>query len=157
MLRISYISLINSIVMFLLSAMRWPCHDNKHETETAAERKFFCEEGEISEMATIFFGSRGKAIVRILSDPSQFYTATLTIVGFTFFFLMLQTNTTAIPSGLFTPIVVSGASMGGAYGLLLQKFVDQKFDPSAFALLGVGAMMAGIQVRMQTQYRVFFQ
>jgi len=65
---------------------------------------------------------------------------------------MLITNTTAIPSGLFTPIVVSGASLGGAYGLCLQQYVDKNIDPSAFALLGVGAMMAGIQVR--THYNV---
>ena len=147
MLRISCISLLNSIVMFLLSAVSWSCNYNSHETDAAAERQFFCRKGETSEMATIFFGSRGKAIVRILSDPGQFYAVTLTIVGFTFFFLMLITNTTAIPSGLFTPIVVSGASMGGAYGLLLKQFVDENFDPTVFALLGVGAMMAGIQVR----------
>ena len=152
MLRISYISLLNSIVMFLLPTMNWVCHDNHVKTEAAAERQFFCEDGETNQMAAVFFGSRGKAIVRILSDPGQFYASTLSIVGFIFFGLMLITNTTAIPSGLFTPIVVSGASLGGAYGLCLQQYVDKKIDPSAFALLGVGAMMAGIQVR--THYHI---
>lgn len=145
MLRISYISLINSVVMFLLPTMNWVCHDNK--TAAAAEQQFFCEKGETNQMATIFFGSRGKAIVRILSNPGQFYASALAIVGCVFFALMLVTNTTSIPSGLFTPIVMSGATMGGAYGLWLQQYVDENIDPSAFALLGVGAMMAGIQVR----------
>jgi len=145
MCRISYISLVNSMVMFLLPAMNWHCHDNNLETAAAAEHQFFCKEGETNQMATIFFGSRGKAIVRILSNPGQFYVSTLAIVGLVFYGLMLVTNTTAIPSGLFTPIVVSGASMGGAYGLLLRQYVDENIDPSAFALLGVGAMMAGIQ------------
>ena len=99
-------------------------------------------------MATIVFGSRGKAIVRILSNPGQFHPSTLlAIVGSVFFILMLYTNTTCIPSGLFTPIVISGASLEGACGLWLQQYVDENIDPSSFALLGVGAMMAGIQVR----------
>jgi H+/Cl- antiporter ClcA len=146
MCRISYISLVNSIVMFVLPAMNWHCQTNNLETAAAAEHQFFCGEGETNQMATIFFGSRGKAIVRILSNPGQFYASTLASVGLVFYGLMLVTNTTAIPSGLFTPIVVSGASMGGAYGLLLRQYVDESIDPSAFALLGVGAMMAGIQV-----------
>lgn len=146
MWRISYISLINSIVMFMLPTMSWVCHQGDFESAAAAEQQFFCESGEKNQMATIFFGSRAKAIVRILSNPDQFDPSTLAIVGFVFFSLMLVTNTTAIPSGLFTPIVVSGASLGGAYGLLLKQYVDSNIDPSAFALLGVGAMMAGIQV-----------
>ena len=146
MCRISYISLINSIVMFVLPMMNWVCHDDVVETAAAAEQQFFCERGKKNQMATIFFGSRAKAIVRILSNPGQFYASTLAIVGIVFFVLMLVTNTTAIPSGLFTPIVVSGASLGGAYGLWLKQYIDENVDPSSFALLGVGAIMAGIQV-----------
>ena len=157
LLRITYISLINSIVMFLLPSMSWVCHDNidvygnNNSTTTtitaaaSAEQQFFCDEGQTNEMATIFFGSRGKAIVRILSNPGQFYPLTLFIVGIVFYVLMLYTNTTSIPSGLFTPIVISGAALGGSYGLLLKQYVDENVDPSSFALLGVGAMMAGIQ------------
>ncbi len=144
--RISYISLINSVVMFVLPMMNWVCHDAEPNDATAAEQQFFCENGKKNQLATIFFGSRGKAIVRMLSNPDQFYASTLAIVGIVFFGLMLVTNTTAIPSGLFTPIVVSGASLGGAYGLLLKEFFDENIDSSAFALLGVGAMMAAIQV-----------
>ncbi|MGK3746768.1 MAG: chloride channel 7 [Bacillariaceae sp.] len=154
LLRITYISLINSIVMFCLpfSLANWICHDNidvygnNNSTITAAaEQQFFCNEGQTNEMATIFFGSRGKAIVRILSNPGQFYPATLLIVGVVFFVLMLYTNTTSIPSGLFTPIVISGAALGGSYGLFLKQYIDENVDPSSFALLGVGAMMASIQ------------
>ena len=65
MFRISYISLANSIVMFLLPMMSWVCHDNDLDTAAAAEQQFFCKEGQTSQMATIFFASRGKAIVRI--------------------------------------------------------------------------------------------
>uniref|UniRef100_A0A6U9VP36 Chloride channel protein n=1 Tax=Pseudo-nitzschia australis TaxID=44445 RepID=A0A6U9VP36_9STRA len=145
MIRISYISLVNSIVMFLLPMMSWVCKDGTSQNAEAAEQQFNCEIGQTNQMATIFFGSRGKAIVRILSNPSQFYASTLAIVGSVFYVLMLYTNTTSIPSGLFTPIVISGASLGGALGVWLQENFDENIDPSTFALLGVGAMMAGIQ------------
>jgi chloride channel 7 len=146
MLRISYISLVNSLIMFYLPTMRWLCHAVPQDEDVDHGKQFFCPEGQINEMATIMFGSRGKAIVRILSNPNQFYPLTLALVGLVFFFLMLYTNTTLIPSGLFTPIVLSGASLGGAVGILLQKHVDNEINPSTFALLGVAGMMAGIQV-----------
>jgi chloride channel 7 len=144
--RITYVALITSAVMFYLPTMKWVCHDSgDYEEDVEHGRRFFCAEGQINEMATIMFGSRGEAIVRILSNPGQFYPLTLVIVGFVFFLLMLYTNTTFIPSGLFTPIVLSGASFGGAVGILLKKYVDEAINPSTFALLGVAAMMAGIQ------------
>eukprot|EP00537_Pseudo-nitzschia_pungens_P002124 CAMPEP_0172361830 /NCGR_PEP_ID=MMETSP1060-20121228/5602_1 /TAXON_ID=37318 /ORGANISM="Pseudo-nitzschia pungens, Strain cf. cingulata" /LENGTH=986 /DNA_ID=CAMNT_0013084211 /DNA_START=98 /DNA_END=3058 /DNA_ORIENTATION=- len=148
LLRVSYISLINSVVMFLLPTMPWVCHEETAavaNAAAAAEQHFFCEKGQVNQMATIFFGSRAKAIVRILSEPGQFFASTLAIVGAVFFLLMLVTNTTSIPSGLFTPIVVSGASFGAAFGVFLNQYVDENIDASSFALLGVGAMMAGIQ------------
>ncbi|KAL3908888.1 MAG: hypothetical protein SGILL_008311 [Bacillariaceae sp.] len=146
LVRITYVSLITSAVMFYLPTMKWLCHDiEEYEGNADQGQRFFCEEGQINEMATIMFGSRGTAIVRILSNPGQFYPLTLVIVGLVFFSFMLYTNTTFIPSGLFTPIVLSGASLGGAVGVLLQQHFDEAINPSTFALLGVAAMMAGIQ------------
>jgi chloride channel 7 len=148
MLRITYITLITCAIMFFLPMMKCLCHDAaEYEVDTDRGKRFFCDEGQINEMATIMFGSRGQAIVRILSDPAQFYPLTLVLVGLIFFVLMLYTNTTFIPSGMFTPIVLSGASLGGAAGILLEKYVDNGINPSTFALLGVAAMMVGIQVR----------
>ena len=85
MWRISYVSLINSVVMFVLPMMSWVCHEDDLEDATGAEQQFFCEEGKKNQMATIFFGSRAKAIVRMLSNPGQFYASTLAIVGLVFF------------------------------------------------------------------------
>mmetsp|Transcript_26569 Transcript_26569/g.30194 ORF Transcript_26569/g.30194 Transcript_26569/m.30194 type:complete len:438 (-) Transcript_26569:2727-4040(-) len=147
--RITYISSINSIIMFALPLLTG-CREiegieGNGQLAATAEQQFFCKEGETNQMATVFFGSRAKAIVRILSTPEQFYISSLVIVGMVFYVLMLYTNTTFIPSGLFTPIVITGATFGGAFGLFLKQYVDESVDPSSFALLGVGAMMASIQ------------
>jgi chloride channel 7 len=163
MLKISYVSLCSSAIMFFLPTMKWVCHDVEGSSDgiyyastsdpSASEvlaipsfgRQFFCDEGQINEMATIMFGSRNKAIVRILSNPSQFYPLTLFLIGTVFYVLMCITNTTQIPCGTFTPIVLIGASFGGGIGILLQQHFDEAIDPSTFALLGVAALMAGIQ------------
>ena len=51
----------------------------------------------------------------------------------------------AIPSGIFTPTVLIGASLGGAAGLVFQEHIFPDITPSTFALLGVAALLAGIQ------------
>lgn len=173
MMKISYVSLGTSAIMFFLPTMKWVCHDvdaasdgtyylNRFENDTDAMlnaippssedagegaygRRFFCDAGQINEMATIMFGSRNQAIVRILSNPGQFYPLTLFLVGIVFYVLMCITNTTQIPCGTFTPTVLIGASFGGAMGILLEKYVHHDINPSTFALLGVAALMAGIQ------------
>ena len=57
----------------------------------------------------------------------------------------LITFGTAIPAGLFTPTVLVGAALGGACGNAFQEYVDEEISPSTFALLGVAALLAGIQ------------
>jgi chloride channel 7 len=66
-------------------------------------------------------------------------------VGLAFYFLTLITFGTAMPSGIFTPVVLSGASLGGAMGNAFHMYIDKDISPSTFALLGVAAMLAGIQ------------
>jgi CIC family chloride channel protein len=47
-----------------------------------------------------------------------------------------------VPGGLFTPSLYYGALLGGAYGVLTQR-LGGTAPPGAFALLGMGAMLAG--------------
>mmetsp|Transcript_15425 Transcript_15425/g.38302 ORF Transcript_15425/g.38302 Transcript_15425/m.38302 type:complete len:1060 (+) Transcript_15425:21-3200(+) len=166
LLRTSYITWATCIVMFFLPMMRWTCHDivdsgedemstddllqgittvSRTTGEVVRGRRFFCDADQVNEMATIMFGSRNKAIVRILSNPNEFYPLTLLLVGIVFFVLMSFTNTISIPSGMFTPTVLSGASLGAAVGIVLKRHVDEEINPSTFALLGVAALMAGVQ------------
>jgi H+/Cl- antiporter ClcA len=164
-LRTSYITWATCVVLFFLPMMKWTCHDilvsdegvtvddlvagittvSSTTGEVVKGRRYFCDQNHVNEMATIMFGSRNKAIVRILSNPNEFYPLTLGLVGIIFFVFMSFTNTISIPSGMFTPTVLSGASLGGAVGLILKDHVDENINPSTFALLGVAALMAGVQ------------
>ena len=87
----------------------------------------------------MMFGSRVNAIKDILTDPSLYKQQTLICVGLAFYVLTLITFGTAMPSGIFTPIVLSGASLGGAAGNAFQMYIDNTVSPSTFALLGVAA------------------
>jgi len=157
---VAAVSVLTSIVLFYLPTVSWACKeyvvpvegvDNFRDWKTEAyyeeaERKrFFCPEGEINEMATVMFGSRLDAIKEILTDPSAFQNRTLVSIGFVFFVLTLITFGTAIPSGIFTPITLVGAALGGACGNLFHDAIDEEISPSTFALLGMAALLAGVQ------------
>ena len=51
----------------------------------------------------------------------------------------------SLPSGIFTPAVLTGASLGGVAVIKFQKHFDENITPSTFALLGVAALLAGVQ------------
>ena len=65
--------------------------------------------------------------------------------GLVFLFLMLITFGVALPSGLFMPTLLTGSSLGGYAGIMIQKHLIPDIVPAHMALLGATAMLAGIQ------------
>lgn len=159
LLEVAVVSLVTSLVLFYLPSYNWSCKPNLDPTKVAyreasgleqqfaaaSRNRFFCPAGEINELANMLFGSRIDAIKRILTDPTQFMVETLLAVGITFYILMTITFGIAIPSGIFTPTVLIGAALGGAAGIFIENHLDPEITPSTFALLGVAALLAGIQ------------
>jgi H+/Cl- antiporter ClcA len=146
------VSAISSLLIFYLPSFSWACKPlnaaielSHNHFDPASRRRFFCPEGQVNELANMLFGSRIEAIKRILTDPSEFMSATLLAVGALFYFLMTITFGLAIPSGIFTPTVLIGAALGGAAGNFFQATIDPDITPSTFALLGVAALLAGVQ------------
>ncbi len=62
-------------------------------------------------------------------------------------FLKLLTTTlcsaSGVPGGMFTPTLFFGALLGGAVGEIAQLVVPEAGHPSAYALVGMGAALAG--------------
>ena len=154
LVQIIVLSLVTSVCLFFLPySLKWSCKEVNIDddivhiaaTTEAENHRFFCQEGQVNELATILFGSRTHAIGRILSDPTQFQPRTLITVACLFYVLMLFTISSTIPTGVFTPTVLCGAAMGGAAGQLLHDHYDSDIAPSTFALLGVASMLTGIQ------------
>jgi chloride channel 7 len=143
-LEIAVVSVLTSAVLFYTPHVSWACKIVASK-ETQADKRFFCKQGEINEMATAMLGSRISAIKDILADPSAYQQKTLVTMGGVFYFLTLITFGSCIPSGLFTPTILVGAALGGACGNLFAEFIDESIAPSTYALLGVASMLAGIQ------------
>ena len=58
---------------------------------------------------------------------------------------MIITFGAAIPSGLFMPTLLTGSSLGGWAGIMIQTHYLPGIVPAQMALLGATAMLAGIQ------------
>jgi CIC family chloride channel protein len=52
-------------------------------------------------------------------------------------------SATGVPGGLFTPSLFYGALLGGGVGLVAQHLVPEAGPPSAYALVGMAAALAG--------------
>ena len=143
-LQVAVLSLVTSVMLFHLPYVPWACK-KIGATDDLGGRRFFCQADEVNEMATIILGGRDDAIKRILTNPAQFQKRTLCTVGIVFFGLMTVTFGSSLPSGIFTPTVLSGAALGAAAGLYFQEHIDPEITPATFALLGVAALLAGVQ------------
>lgn len=162
-LEVAAVSILTSVLIYWLPSQEFACKDHSDlqthgvdyraaassmegfRLEQTHRGRFFCGEGQINELANMLFGSRIDAIKRILTDPGEFKLETLLAVGSLFYVLMTLTLGVAIPSGIFTPTVLIGAAFGGAAGMLFKEHIDPAITPSTFALLGVAALLAGIQ------------
>eukprot|EP00518_Triparma_eleuthera_P006908 CAMPEP_0182469172 /NCGR_PEP_ID=MMETSP1319-20130603/16646_1 /TAXON_ID=172717 /ORGANISM="Bolidomonas pacifica, Strain RCC208" /LENGTH=876 /DNA_ID=CAMNT_0024669451 /DNA_START=232 /DNA_END=2859 /DNA_ORIENTATION=+ len=107
--------------------------------------QFNCPANHTNELASIFFGSREKAIKAILADPSAFDPSTLLITGAVFLVLLLVTFGAGVPSGIFMPSILVGSSLGGWMGIVIRDNVMPGSSPSTFALVGVTALLVGVQ------------
>jgi len=147
------VSIVTSLVTFCLSVylpQSWLCTDVNEEDAVEgvgagfAER-FNCPVGQFNEVASILLGSRDEALNDILTDPSKFEPRTLLVSGLTFLFLMVITFGIFIPSGLFMPTLLTGSSLSGWAGLMIQRYLLPSVVPAHMALVGATAMLAGVQ------------
>lgn len=154
MFAVAVVSIVTSAVLFYLPTVSWACKSIPRNVPAAIladyeeqeKKRFFCEPDHVNEMATVAFGSRINTIKEILADPTSYQQRTLLAIGTVFYVLTLVTfGTCTMPLGLFTPTILVGASFGGACGNLFHQYIDENIFPSTFALLGVAAMLAGIQ------------
>jgi chloride channel 7 len=58
---------------------------------------------------------------------------------------MMITFGVALPSGLFMPSLLTGSSLGGYAGIMIQEHFLETVVPAHMALLGAAAMLGGIQ------------
>ncbi|KAG0492244.1 hypothetical protein HPP92_005642 [Vanilla planifolia] len=106
-------------------------------------KNFQCPPGHYNDLASLFLNTSDDAIRNLFSGDteSEFYMSTLFIFFVSIYFLGLITYGIAIPSGLFIPVILSGASYGRIVGTLLGPITD--LNAGLFALLGAASFLGG--------------
>jgi chloride channel 7 len=107
-------------------------------------KNFQCPPGHYNALASLFFNTNDDAIRNLFSagyDYREFGVSTLLIFFTTVYTLGLLTYGVAVPSGLFIPVILAGASFGRLVGTLLGSVSG--LDSGLFALLGAASFLGG--------------
>ncbi|ONK77356.1 uncharacterized protein A4U43_C02F5680 [Asparagus officinalis] len=125
-----------------------PCPENlKDQCPTIGRsgnfKNFQCPPGHYNDLASLFLNTNDDAIRNLFSGGTQkeFHMSTLFIFFITIYFLGIFTYGVAVPSGLFVPVILAGASYGRMVGNLLSPVAD--LDAGLFALLGAASFLGG--------------
>lgn len=106
-------------------------------------KNFECKPGYYNDLASLFFNTNDDAIRNLFSSRSkkEFQISSLFIFFFGTYCLGIVTYGIAIPSGLFIPVILAGASYGRLIGRLLGSVSN--LDVGLFAILGAASFLGG--------------
>lgn len=106
-------------------------------------KNFQCEAGHYNDLASLFLNTSDDAIRNLLSNTNrnEFHISTLFIFFVGTYFLGIVTYGIAIPSGLFIPVILAGASYGRLVGRVLGSM--STLDLGLFSVLGAASFLGG--------------
>ncbi|KAG2704387.1 hypothetical protein I3760_05G002000 [Carya illinoinensis] len=110
---------------------------------TGNYKNFQCPPHHYNDLASLFMNTNDDAIRNLFSSGSEkeFHLSTLIVFFAAIYFLGIITYGIAVPSGLFIPVILAGASYGRLLGNLLGSLSD--LDVGFFALLGAASFLGG--------------
>ncbi|KAJ6309255.1 hypothetical protein OIU76_018781 [Salix suchowensis] len=113
------------------------------ESRSGNYKNFQCPPNHYNDLASLFFNTSDDAIRNLFTSGSEkeFHFSTLLVFFVAIFCLGIVTYGIAIPSGLFIPVILAGASYGRFVGKLLA--LVSNLDVSLFALLGAASFLGG--------------
>ena len=115
--------------------------------------RFNCAEGEINDIATVFFVAPGRSIgwmfgmaEHVWGEAYGFTPQGLAIAAVCYLIMMAMAFGIAVPGGLFMPSLFLGACSGGCAGLVLKSALPDAWDiqPGLYALIGATAALGGV-------------
>uniref|UniRef100_A0A673GKU1 Chloride channel protein n=1 Tax=Sinocyclocheilus rhinocerous TaxID=307959 RepID=A0A673GKU1_9TELE len=156
------VCMVTTLVIFVASVTLGECRDlvsTNNNTSTqevnSTIRRFFCYNNTYNDMATLFFNPQEVAIHQLFHQNATFSPVTLLLFFVLYFFLSCWTYGVSVPSGLFVPSLLCGASLGRLVANVLKmasvgtghtNFHMQIYS-GTFALIGAAAFLGGV-VRM---------
>uniref|UniRef100_A0A8C5SCV3 Chloride channel protein n=1 Tax=Laticauda laticaudata TaxID=8630 RepID=A0A8C5SCV3_LATLA len=154
------VCLTTTLVIFVASMLLGECrplssadHGDNSSSFSLQEvnssiKTFFCHNNTYNDMATLFFNPQESAILQLFHQEGPFSPVTLSLFFFLYFLLSCWTYGISVPSGLFVPSLLCGASYGRLVANLLESYIglDHVYS-GTFALIGAAAFLGGV-VRM---------
>ncbi|KAK9706221.1 hypothetical protein RND81_07G111700 [Saponaria officinalis] len=137
----------------LLFGLPWlatcqPCPEGSSEAcptigRSGNFKKFQCPPSHYNDLASLIFNTNDDSIRNLFrhSTDSEFHGITLLIFFVTCFFLSIVSYGAVVPSGLFVPVIVTGASYGRYIGMLLRS--HSNLNHGLFAVLGAASFLGG--------------
>ncbi|OWM84839.1 hypothetical protein CDL15_Pgr027626 [Punica granatum] len=106
-------------------------------------KNFQCPPNQYNDLASLFFNTNDDAIRNLLISgvDKEFHISTLLLFFSAIYALGIITYGIAIPSGLFIPVILAGASYGRLVGTVLGPLSN--LDTGLFALLGAASFLGG--------------
>lgn len=106
-------------------------------------KNFQCPPGHYNDLASLFLNTNDDAIRNLFSsgNAKEFHLSTLLVFFVAIYLLGIVTYGIAVPSGLFIPVILAGASYGRLVGTLLGPLSD--LDTGLFAILGAASFLGG--------------
>ncbi|KAE9462674.1 hypothetical protein C3L33_05419, partial [Rhododendron williamsianum] len=106
-------------------------------------KKFQCPAGHYNDLASLIFNTNDDAIRNLFSKntDSEFHMSSILIFFVTCFFLSIFSYGIAVPSGLFVPVILTGASYGRFIGMLFGS--RSNLNHGLFAVLGSASLLGG--------------
>ncbi|KAL5987624.1 hypothetical protein ACLOJK_035374 [Asimina triloba] len=106
-------------------------------------KKFQCPPGHYNDLASLFFNTNDDAIRNLYSSGTddEFQLLSVFLFLMTSYFLGILSYGVVAPSGLFMPIILTGATYGRFVGMLTGS--NSNLDHGLFAVLGSASFLGG--------------
>lgn len=109
-------------------------------------KNFHCPAGSYNDLAGLFFNTNEDTVRNLFSKRTngEFQFSSLFIYLGSAYSLALLTYGIAVPSGLFVPAILCGATYGRIVGMIMRIFYKNgPIDEGVYALLGAASFLGG--------------
>lgn len=148
------VSIVTSVCMFGLPWMATctPCPSSLSDDQCPTSglsgnfKQFTCPAGHYNDLAGLLLNTNDDVIRNLFSvnTANEFQYTSLVVFTALSFLLALLTYGTAIPSGLFIPVIIIGAAYGRLTGKIMRAFSGfQTLDEGLYAYLGAASLLGG--------------
>ncbi|RWV96190.1 hypothetical protein GW17_00041121 [Ensete ventricosum] len=145
----AFLLTLSFIVVWVLIELMFPdnCSGMLDQCPTIGRsgnfKNLLCPPNHYNDLASLFLNTNDDAIRNLFSGGTnnEFRISTLIIFFAGVYCLGIVTYGIAVPSGLFIPVILAGASYGRLVGTLLGPI--SKLDEGLFALLGAASFLGG--------------